>query len=1059
MFDIETFQRQCDLLASCTHKRAVLDSVVASLTLIKNSLSSYNGLPLPAVSKVGNDELTYRVVLWVFALTAWMLAMKRLPRQVIRGLNMLNQALFTWIWTPGGRWCRCSVHVQQIFGAITMARSAMWLCVNRRSKQAMQIGRMMPTAIREIWWPAAADGARTSQAVNLFLNMQLAALLKPDTANDSAWLYCWWQRGFRYVGMARATRANLCKCGGPLSRFVEHVSLRTRAHHRDAQKLRYRRARAFAGGSFWWLVTFVGPTKQIAAAEHLEIMLHKPIANCRPDAAPRQRTNLRVQRNRPHRWQRRRANVSAGPKHAAWEGSVGSCQLTKCMAPVAAVDVDMATWSFSEAYRHLQRCYLGATAMQGPMCIYNPAHKQLLMIWAASGHEVDWPRMERIWKSDCGPVTLARFWHLVKGPQRLQKLRQNLDQELRNRGLPATRPVFVPVPVKEMVTAARCQFAGSLRRSFPPSVVRWCLSQVRFSHGKFPRHCDSWTHIKDARKLDWNKLHEVAPGSMYDALAGQNMQRIEQSWDVPCFLSDAELQRRFQKSMGQAFARVPGCVQTEWPCLPKSSLQSYCRRRDKCWAAYKQHTKDMNPRPGESVVPDDKCKRFAWKMPKDVYHVLLAFFVLLAANWQLTTLSVISANKACYDLVVALLPRHLLGFLGMNREVQLLPYAYAMIKAKCFTPEGRTCLTAKHSCVRKIISYAAWPKKSCWRMVSRGLQIALQRGVDNWQVWTMRDAPSILRKRIANLIVPSDPYTCCKCGRSKAKLEATVHDAGQFFECVTVADALHAAQQVLDITAGKTGCFYACVFRKRKKAGFLSPHGFRFAARKMRCFSFQELFLVFAAATSIAYVSVGSHVVQLSTLAIGGIMSMIASAMVLCLDEHRWLQNPEAWLSCGYLGSVPWERQTASLRYVDDLLQVSAVYCAQCLALLPDAVYKVPFKLAESGVHVTWIDLQIDLEPVRIGMAQKPVAIPPSWAAEQGYARSWLCGRFARWQQVGLSQKQMIDAVTCAFWELLQQGYSLRVLRALVYSFKHERWAAEFRVLQACFSAVSARPQ
>ena len=132
MFDIETFQRQCDLLASCTHKRAVLDSVVASLTLIKNSLSSYNGLPLPAVSKVGNDELTYRVVLWVFALTAWMLAMKRLPRQVIRGLNMLNQALFTWIWTPGGRWCRCSVHVQQIFGAITMARSAMWLCVSKK---------------------------------------------------------------------------------------------------------------------------------------------------------------------------------------------------------------------------------------------------------------------------------------------------------------------------------------------------------------------------------------------------------------------------------------------------------------------------------------------------------------------------------------------------------------------------------------------------------------------------------------------------------------------------------------------------------------------------------------------------------------------------------------------------------------------------------------------------------------------------------------------------------------------------------------------------------------
>ena len=38
-----------------------------------------------------------------------------------------------------------------------------------------------------------------------------------------------------------------------------------------------------------------------------------------------------------------------------------------------------------------------------------------------------------------------------------------------------------------------------------------------------------------------------------------------------------------------------------------------------------------------------------------------------------------------------------------------------------------------------------------------------------------------------------------------------------------------------------------------------------------------------------------SHVVQLATLPMGGLMSMIASALVLCLNEHRWLENRSRW--------------------------------------------------------------------------------------------------------------------------------------------------------------------
>ena len=327
--------------------------------------------------------------------------------------------------------------------------------------------------------------------------------------------------------------------------------------------------------------------------------------------------------------------------------------------------------------------------------------------------------------------------------------------------------------------------------------------------------------------------------------------------------------------------------------------------------------------------------------------------------------------------------------------------------------------------MRKVISFATWPKKSCWRMVSRGLQIALQRGPDNWQVWSLRDAPAILRRKLSNLSMPGDPHVCSRCGGPKSHLEATVHDAGQFFECVTVTDALQAAHGVLQLTAQHTGCFHACVFRKKKKAGFLSTHSFRFLPRKFRCFDFQELFLVFAAAISVTYVSAGSRVVKLSTLSIGGIMSMIASAMVLCLSEHKWLQRRTAWVAAGFSDSLPWNEQVAALRYVDDLLQVSAMYCAGCLARVPEVVYQVPFKLAESGRAVTWIDLRLDLDPLSVSVAQKTLTIKPPWAAKSGYVRSWLCGRFARWQQVGLSKEMTAAETTRAFWELLLQGSRL----------------------------------
>ena len=517
------------------------------------------------------------------------------------------------------------------------------------------------------------------------------------------------------------------------------------------------------------------------------------------------------------------------------------------------------------------------------------------------------------------------------------------------------------------------------------------------------------------------------------------------------------------RCLGKALSLVKACKmnrrQMFVKCSPVSGpLQTYRRRRAACLDAYHEYTQDMQAKPGQAIVPDDKCKKFAWVMPRDTYQTLLAYFILLAENWRLTTLSAAMANTLCYELMLSLIPRNLLSFLGVKSNIWFLPYAYAMIKSKCFAETGRLCQTAGHSCVRKVISFASWPKKSCWRLVSRGLQMALQRGPLHWQVWSLKEAPRSLRRQLAGLIKPENPHVCHRCGRAKLHLEAAVHDAGQFFECVTVAQALASAQEVLKLAAERTGCFYACVFRRRKRGGFLSPCSFNFQPRKFRCFTFAELFLVFAAAVSVAHVCVGSHVVQLSTLPIGGLMSMIASALVLCLNEHEWLRKRPVWRAHGFDDTMSWDRQVLAMRYVDDSLQISALYCASCLACIPELVYDVPFKLSESGGVVSWIDMRISLNPFIVDMTQKPIVIQQPWAARQGYVRSWLRGRFARWQQVELTVEQTVAEVTRVFWALLLNGYTFKQLRGITYSFKHERWATEFRILQACFRVAKLSP-
>ena len=198
----------------------------------------------------------------------------------------------------------------------------------------------------------------------------------------------------------------------------------------------------------------------------------------------------------------------------------------------------------------------------------------------------------------------------------------------------------------------------------------------------------------------------------------------------------------------------------------------------------------------EVLVPDDKNKKFFWRVPSQVYAWLLYHFAMLSPTWVLSTFSTADAELWCRQVLRELLPVRLQKFLMLHRYKTVLPYYYCTIKSKCFSSHGRTCIKPLHSCVRKIVSFVAWPLRRCWRAIHRGLETVLKCTGMGDEVWCLRDACRILdsRMRFAGLSRGAGPCRRCRC--PKPSVTCMTADAGQFYESVKAHHAISAARQV-----------------------------------------------------------------------------------------------------------------------------------------------------------------------------------------------------------------------------------------------------------------------
>ena len=190
----------------------------------------------------------------------------------------------------------------------------------------------------------------------------------------------------------------------------------------------------------------------------------------------------------------------------------------------------------------------------------------------------------------------------------------------------------------------------------------------------------------------------------------------------------------------------------------------------------RDYTVDMSVNASEVLTPDDKDKKFMWKVPLLCYQWLLFKFAILSPAWELSSLGLEDAEAWCQEVFRILLPTRLKAFLKIPKYTRIVPYYYGTVKSKCFTAGqtvGHICTKPAHSCLRKVVSFCKWPFRRRWRFIHRAWETVVRSMGHWWSLVTQRRLPCHVF-----------PYACC---RRERWLLQRVRDAAwkeTYFRCL-----------------------------------------------------------------------------------------------------------------------------------------------------------------------------------------------------------------------------------------------------------------------------------
>ena len=767
------------------------------------------------------------------------------------------------------------------------------------------------------------------------------------------------------------------------ARLVEHMVALTFPKSRDGSLARYAALRpAFASVSF--LPVFSCPSEDRALAiERALISAMKPNCNRADWTAVASTKRLgtllcpsKVARARPPPPIR---GVKS-PKTSVWIDLHFEKQHKKQKPTSTDLALEsIPRYPFGRLYRWLQDRELARTGLHGPLPLFGMGMVALFLAFVASRS----PRLHfpRSWSP--GDVANQIYKAAVFVEKALSSIglriaaRRTMEKALGAYGLPplCVRPLVLPAfllprlrMVRQAVFAALCQVKNRQAR-------KWLSDNVRV----FPSKVHRWKSRVNAKSVlsrtCLSDLHRFSKDELSRMCTMPSLRACHAQWRLPIWPTRA---------------RVRGLLRGAWNTwaqshrLPFASIRLGNRRMavglddanvDLPPLRWQQFEEELEQVVAGSpcIIHDDKLASKAWSCnPLEFFASLLAS---LAEDplWSIhSELSVEDVKAASYAKALLGIPSYLRSRAPKHRDPEV-PKLFAFVKSKCFTDTGeKVCRKPGHSCCRRVVDTASVAFSSAWKVLGRAAR-AVVESLGGSEIFDQSRAGTKLQEMLEGLAPPcSSCKVCGSCLNGNVSLFSA--DVDQAFESCEGSNVSKAWQWAAQSFTATHSTQYVQIRRGRK---YESRLGSRPWNRGWWVLHLRDIGKALLAAVSATLVVLGSTVLQLHGMTIGGSMSSSAVAVRFAQEESQAFVCPahvQADFHKLQRSDIRW------LRYVDDLLSASRTVCASCLQRFFQLLYSEPLSVVFSS-DVTpdqpcvWLHFELYLRgPVVVWMLKTAIA-------------------------------------------------------------------------------------
>ena len=717
-------------------------------------------------------------------------------------------------------------------------------------------------------------------------------------------VYMLWSSAGVYIGKASMVRAS-----GPgiAQRCAEHVRLLLRPGNRDANKKRYVQHRRVLNTVNFMPILALDSSARVTAMESTLIATEAPDLNraeMREEMQKRGRglklPVRRFPRLRPPPRFRRPGPESQRPQvfqlldgSTAWACRVPSVWSSPLVLNLAMKKEDQIIGihqkfkgtnklHYNDLYRFMIREKAASTGEYGPIWLFAWENRQLCATWLAR----KLPKFRLPWS--WWPWQIAKYLYgmrkevdiLVGQASRKLHFIANVEVLLKRHRLPSgsPRPLLLPPELMRYKKVLAKSILGALDHIRNAPARSWLQRRLKIQ----PASIKTWKGRANGNaKLRYFNIDDIPKDLVAMGSASQvpSLHAVDGAWRLPERPRDAEVEKQLCSTWHRwaAQARVHARVHG----IGRDRLHHFLAHwpREERPEEWEELAKPLRTATKEKklLVGDDRSSTRMWVVDAgEAYLYMLSALLKDKEVWQKSDFSLSQVQQVLQARVLWGLP----DFLRRRvKKADPTPNIFPLVKSKCWGPDGEHhCSSGPlHSCWRRVIDTSRTPCQAGWRAIARAVRMVVTTCKVSAEVFNLDSVRHELEKDVKQLRCQATG-ACLRCGAGlPAPLSVVVTDVDQAFEACSASRVMPSWSELLQIFMQQQQ--EAVLVRKgRKSCTRLGREGF---GQSWWLITVDMMSRALLATSLISFGCLGPLVFTCAGLPIGGVMSMVAVAIVL----------------------------------------------------------------------------------------------------------------------------------------------------------------------------------